>query len=511
MALFEQDGGWTYIDSPYVKENSFRHAGVQDEPLPAYDEVKEALPQPVWEGHELSLAAYDFTWRTAFGNLKQPAPGSGFVRNFIDTAFNDCLFMWDSSFILMFGKYADHLFPFQHTLDNFYAKQHRDGFICREIDEGTGKDCFVRFDPSATGPNIMPWCEWEYFRSFGDIERLSRVFAPLLALHLWMKANYTWRDGGYFSSGWGCGMDNIPRLEPGDNEFFSHGHMIWLDVCLQQLFSAKILTRMATILNRTDDVAVLNKEIADLTKLVNTRLWDEKTAFYYDLWKDGRQNGVKSIGAYWALLADVVPPDRLKRFTAHLSDEKEFCRPHRIPTLSADDPHYCPEGNYWRGSVWAPVNYMVLRGLRQVGLHELAYAIAVNHHRNVCEVFRRTGTLWENYSPERPEKGSASKADFVGWTGLSTISILFEFVFGIQPDYSRREIVWRVKRTERHGILRYPFGPDGMLTLLCEPRASSREEPKIFAESNLPVQLCIIWDGGEKTIQLNANGIEAMH
>ena len=510
MALFEQDGEMTYIDSPYVQENVFLRAGAQGEALPTYDKVKAALPEPVWEGHELSLAAYDFTWRTAFDNLRRPAPESGFIRNFIDTAFNGCLFMWDSAFILMFGKYADRLFHFQGTLDNFYAKQHRDGFICREIDERTGKDRFTRFDPSATGPNILPWCEWEYFRSFGNAERLSRVFPPLLALHLWMKANYTWRDGGYFSSGWGCGMDNMPRLAPGYDERFSHGHMIWLDICLQQLLSAKLLARMARVLCRPGEAAILEKEAAALTELINTRLWDEKTAFYYDLWQDGRQNGVKSIGAYWALLADAVPPENRKLFTAHLSNEKEFCRFHRIPVLSADDPHYHPGGNYWQGSVWAPVNYMVLRGLQQAGLHGLAYEIAANHHQNVCEVFRRTGTLWENYAPDRPENGNPSKADFVGWTGLSTISVLFEFVFGIQPDYSRREIVWRVKQTERHGVRRYPFGPDGVLTLLCEPRGSSREEPRILAESNRPVRLRILWDGGEKEIRLNSKDMGAI-
>ena len=94
------------------------------------------------------------------------------MSNFIDTAFNDCLFMWDSAFILMFGKYANRIFNFQKTLDNLYAHQHPDGFICREICEKTGEDRFSRHDPSATGPEVLPWSEWEYFLNFGDRERL---------------------------------------------------------------------------------------------------------------------------------------------------------------------------------------------------------------------------------------------------------------------------------------------------------------------------------------------------
>ena len=69
----------------------------------------------------------------AFKNLRKPTPANGFVSDFIDTAFNGCIFMWDSAFILMFAKYARQIFHFQGTLDNFYGKQHADGFICREI------------------------------------------------------------------------------------------------------------------------------------------------------------------------------------------------------------------------------------------------------------------------------------------------------------------------------------------------------------------------------------------
>jgi len=111
----------------------------------------------------------------------------------------------------MFGKYADRIFHFQGTLDNFYSHQHKDGFICREIVEATGEDCFLRHNPSATGPDVMAWCEWEYFLNFGDRDRLEKVFPPLMAYHRWMAENHTWPDGTYFSTGWGCGMDNMPR------------------------------------------------------------------------------------------------------------------------------------------------------------------------------------------------------------------------------------------------------------------------------------------------------------
>lgn len=53
-----------------------------------------------------------------------------------------------------------------------------------------------------------------------------------------------------------------------------------------------------------------------------------------------------------------------------------FARKHMIPTLSADDANFNPSGGYWNGAVWAPTNYMVLRGLTKCGFDSLAYQIA---------------------------------------------------------------------------------------------------------------------------------------
>lgn len=102
---------------------------------------------------------YNRAWEMGFSNLRQPEPESGFVSGFIDTAFNDNTFMWDSCFMMMFGRYAQRVFHFMGTLDNFYAKQHPDGFICREISTYSGSDLFMPLDPSGTGLPILAWTE----------------------------------------------------------------------------------------------------------------------------------------------------------------------------------------------------------------------------------------------------------------------------------------------------------------------------------------------------------------
>jgi glycogen debranching enzyme len=197
-----------------------------------------------------------------------------------------------------------------------------------------------------------------------------------------------------------------------------------------------------------------------------------------------------------------VPPERLDRFIAHLDDPKEFNRPHRIPSLAASHPTYAPEGAYWRGSVWTPTNYMVLKGLRASGFGSLAHLIARNHLDNVVQVFEDTGTLWENYAPESARPGAPAKPDFVGWSGLPAFAVLFEEVYGLQPDVPHHTLLWDVRLLDEHGIQGYPFGAKGVLDLKCYARESALEKPMIEVRSNVPVTLKVRWAGGEGALEI---------
>lgn len=74
------------------------------------------------------------------GFLHEPSLESGFVSQFVDAAFNQNIFLWDTCFMTMFCNYAHPYVPGICSLDNFYAKQHEDGEISREINRATGKD-----------------------------------------------------------------------------------------------------------------------------------------------------------------------------------------------------------------------------------------------------------------------------------------------------------------------------------------------------------------------------------
>ena len=500
--LFQVNENRFNAKNPFVEGNSFIGKKTNNEPLPVYEEIKNRLPRPVWEGHEDVIHCYDKAWEIAFRNLRKANLEAGFVSDFIDTAFNGFLFMWDSAFILQFGKYANRIFDFQQTLDNFYANQHKDGFICRELCEEQKGAMWARDNPESTGPNILAWAEWEYYLQTGDKARIARVFDPLCGFHKWLQYNRSWPDGSYWSCNLSCGMDNQPRIDPrldrADNH--THGFMSWIDTCAQQYLNGVILVKMAKVLGRESEVQWLKSEAELLENTVLHTMWSEKDSFYFDKFRDGKLSNVKSVGAYWTLLADLVPEARRDAFVAHLNNEKEFKRPNRVPALSADHPAYDRvNGDYFKGGVWASTNYMVLKGLEKHGYHQLAYEIATDYLRNVVEVFCRYDTLFENYAPECAAPGRA-KPDFVGWTGLAPISILFEFVFGIKADAQNRKITWHINRTEGHGIENYPLG-DATVDLFCEKRNSPQEKPVVRVKSDLPVEAEILWNGKREIIK----------
>lgn len=497
--LFIRNGNLFYAPNEYVERNSFLDQEANTEPTPDFESNKDKLPLPIWDGHEDTVRCYLHVAEKAFENFKSPLPESGLISPFIDTAFNGNLFMWDSAFNVTYGRYFSRVADFQTTLDNFYACQHKDGFICRELSETEAGDRFSRDDPGSTGPNIMALAEWQYYCSTGNTERLRRVFDPLCGYYKWFMDNRSWQDGSYYSCGLACGMDNQPRQSAGYDPMVSHGFMSWIDTCAQQYMSADILIKMARELGRENEVDWVREDMERLYSIVNGKMWSEADGFYYDTRRDGSHSGVKTVGAYWTLLAGLVPPERVERFVSHLDNEAEFKRTHRVPALSADHPLYDPKGGYFCGGVWPQTNYMVLMGLDRIGYDDLAYDIAVNHVHNVTEVFRKTGQVYENYAPESASPGEPAKAGYVGWAGLGPISVLFEYVFGIRVDALKNTVDWTVRRLERHGILRLCVG-DAAVDLICDERVCDNDEPIITAVSDKPITVNVNWHGGSKTL-----------
>jgi glycogen debranching enzyme len=193
---------------------------------------------------------------------------------------------------------------------------------------------------------------------------------------------------------------------------------------------------------------------------------------------------------------------------AHLRDPREFWRPFVFPTLAADDPHYESDGSYWLGGVWAPTNYVIIKGLERYGQEDLATQATDRYLTAMAEVFRQTGTVWENYAPEEPLRpGNPSKAGLVGWSGDGPIALLIENMLGFRSDGVRHRLVWRLTRTDRHGIERLHVGAV-TVSAVCAARPSPESPAEIVVTNDAPLDLSVWSRGREHLFPLPAGSHE---
>lgn len=88
-------------------------------PVPVFEATRDKLPSPVFDENPDYVRCYWKAWELVFKNFHEPAKDSGFVSQFIDAAFNQNIFLWDTCFLTMFCNYAHPYVPGICSLDNF--------------------------------------------------------------------------------------------------------------------------------------------------------------------------------------------------------------------------------------------------------------------------------------------------------------------------------------------------------------------------------------------------------
>ncbi|WP_434690948.1 MGH1-like glycoside hydrolase domain-containing protein [Hungatella sp. SB206] len=468
-------------------------------PLLSYEEVKDRLPVPIVSSHPEWVDCYNYAIQVLYTNVHRPTEGSGFVSNFVDAAFNDDIFLWDTVFMTLFCNLLHPYVPGICSLDNFYCKQFDDGEIPREMVRDTGKDFLLwvnAFDsplysyfqnhygfrtlrelgklpyedmykpnmgriiekkPYLTLDNLnhplLAFAEWESYCHTRDAARLHMVFEPLYHYHEAMKYHLRHQNGLYVTD-W-ASMDNSPRNK----------HLgLAVDTSSEMaMFAGNLIDIMDVLVKRGYEVPDYDKRREGLVKdrmvlieKINHYMWNEQDGFYYDMTFGERQTRIKTIAGFFPLVSGVADEKQGKRLIEWLEDKETFNRVHRIPVVAADEEGYDPRGGYWRGSVWAPTNALVTCGLEKHGFHKLAKDIAINHLDVIAKVYEQTGTIWENYPPDEISSGDADNKDFVGWSGLAPILYLVQYAAGLSLDRNETETTVRWEISEhlvRGGVL----------------------------------------------------------
>jgi glycogen debranching enzyme len=107
-------------------------------------------------------------------------------------------------------------------------------------------------------------------------------------------------------------------------------------------------------------------EADEIAGRINRLMWNPDRRFYFDLTVDGRRIYVKTIAAFWTLLAGVAGPEQAAALAAELRNPATFGRIYPVPSCAADEPGYVAWGGYWRGAVWPSTNTMVISTMHEI-------------------------------------------------------------------------------------------------------------------------------------------------
>jgi neutral trehalase len=412
--------------------------------------VKSDFPEINFYDQDL-VNLYERSWSWIGDQWHNGTEDNGFSARYFRHPAADRINQFESCFSTFFLVYSNRTYPATSQLDTFYQKQEEDGAIRGEYLVEDGSAVLPKSNPTGVAPPLFSWAEFNLYHKLGAKKRLREVL-PVLERHFeWLQTTHRKANGLYSVPAAATMMGNSPR----DGCYYP------VDFNAQQALNARYLSAIGDVLNDKDTSFKYKRAYFALKTRISQMMWDDATGFYYDLNRQEQRLTVRTIGAFWTLLAEIPNEHKSERLIAHLSDVNEFGVEHPFPTLSAAHEAYSPDGAGYKGSVVPPFNYMVIKGLEKYQKYDMAREFALRHLYYVLDGLHpeeSTGSLYEAYAPQRegPAKWSGKRGFprqlLMAYDALSTVTLMIENVVGLFISLPRKTVDWRIPVMEIMGI-----------------------------------------------------------
>lgn len=488
----------------------FNAKGDRIGPMPTFEELRDELPQPILDGRPDAIETYWYAWKTFVQIWNYPPAhrenqAIANINGYPIWAGWGSSQVMDTAFMMYFARYGHQAYPFITGIDNAYARQHENGFICQESDN----DNFEVYSgyPAMT-PFLNAWMEWNYYRISADLDRLKRVLMPLVKNFEWfMTYGRRKSDAAYGMATQGLRDYSTDPF----NETFPSNAL--------RAIETLAMAHIAETAGRADLAAFFRTEHRRLKEMINDRFWDAEHQLYNDCcepnhmyaeYRDPKwighfvtelRPGVfnKCVWTFSPLAAEIVPPDRVGPLGRLALDPKAgFWQPHGPSTYSVDSspPGIAPgdtKSPYHQ--VWPPFPCIMQQGFALAGPYDVARQIATNYFEAIVQAYARNKTINESLSPTTLD--GWGQPNFVGFGGIGPIANFIEYVLGLDVNAPENLVTWRIGRLERHGIQRLPVG-SARVDLLCDARTHPGDIPRITVHADVPFTLRLIDENGAK-------------
>ena len=345
------------------------------------------------------------------------------------------LFCWDTYFAAFLAAIDNKELAYANAIE--ITKEKTESGFVPNVAASNGYKSRDRSQPPV-GAMVV----WELYQRYGERWLLDEVFDDLLAWNRWWVAHrvtdgllcwgsdpFTPRLDNYweitgvndrFGAALESGLDNSPMYD--DIPFNADTHQLKLaDVGLTGLYAmdCRALAQIADALGRASEADELQARAAQFSTALQ-RLWNEESGIFLNQRTDnGAFSHRLSPTNFYALTGGAATQAQAERMVAeHFYNPAEFWGEWIMPSIARNDPGY-PDNDYWRGRIWAPMNFLVYLGLRRYDLPQARTDLVERSKALLLKEWLANGHVHENYNGDTGDGCDKGNSDrFYHWGGL---------------------------------------------------------------------------------------------
>lgn len=435
-----------FSKSPYLSVEMNGTIGIFTGRERAVDEIRAiiATGKAEWEANKAKYGEFAelyngmqtcLSWDTIYDPWDD-AVYTPVSRNWNNNWGGSVLFCWDTYFGGLMTSLDNRDLGYANVIA--ITKKHtEEGFVPNWVlsSGGASRD--------RSQPPVGSMVCWEIYEHYHEKWLLEEVWDDLYVWNTWFWNNrrtkdnlFAWGSNFYepkyklwgemlglndrFGAALESGLDNSPMYDdiPFDKE---SGLMLLEDVGLTGLYinDCRYLIKMAELLGKDSEQYELLQRMNTVDKALEL-LWSEEDGFYYNRYTDtGEFSKRISPTNFYALYSDNVSEERAKRIiNEHYYNEKEFYGEYVMPSIARNDAAY-PEQDYWRGRIWAPMNYLVYMAMDAHDLKEAQKDLAEKSATLLLKEWLEMGHIHENYDGDTGEGCNVENSDkYYHWGAL---------------------------------------------------------------------------------------------
>jgi glycogen debranching enzyme len=219
-------------------------------------------------------------------------------------------------------------------------------------------------------------------------------------------------------------------------DIFAADHFSIEDLAFNCIYAAGLrsLARLYALVGDTASAEETHRRADRTEDAIITRCYHREDAAFYGLYSRAEQPArVPTVATLLPLLLERLPAELAERLVEQqLLDPERFWCPYPVPSVSMAHRTFNPASwslavraglrerlkqqwwrfrLIWRGPTWVNLNWLVVRGLRQHGFHDVADRLA----GRTVEMVERAG-FWEHY---HPFTGEGQGAEHYSWSTLA--------------------------------------------------------------------------------------------